>query len=76
MYLRTTMMPPRLDGLALMHVHYTREVNIDEVIRHFLLMSSPRSMISPITVTTRVCNIHNSSTVSKASDENSYDEYD
>jgi hypothetical protein len=74
-YLRATMMRPRLDGLALMHVHYTREVNIDEVIRRFLT-NSPRSIISPITVTARVGDISDISTVSEDSDENSYDEYD
>ena len=37
----------RLCGLALLHVHYSRQVNIDKVIRQFLLME-PRNIIAPI----------------------------
>ena len=46
-YLRSTMVNPRLNGLALLHVHYAVQVDADDVIRRFLLMR-PRSIIAPI----------------------------
>ena len=46
-YLRSTMVNPRLNGLALLHVHYALQVDADDVIRRFLLMR-PRSIITPI----------------------------
>ena len=46
-YLRSTMVNPRLNGLALLHVHYALQLDADDVIRRFLLMR-PRSIIAPI----------------------------
>ncbi|XP_065197012.1 52 kDa repressor of the inhibitor of the protein kinase-like [Sycon ciliatum] len=49
-YLRSTMTNHRLCGLALLHVHYTRQVNVESVIRQFLLMA-PRNIIAPVSAT-------------------------
>ena len=46
-YLRSTMVNSRLCGLALLHVHYTCEVDFNQVITKFLLMA-PRSIIAPV----------------------------
>ena len=42
-YMRSTMHGNRLTGLAMMHVHYTREVDLDTIIQNFAIQH-PRRM--------------------------------
>ena len=37
MYLRSTTQENRLTGLAMMHVHYTREIDPDTIIQNFAI---------------------------------------
>ena len=42
-YLRSTMSQTRLTGLALLHIHYNMEIDLDEIIRRFARLH-PRRM--------------------------------
>ena len=48
-YIRSTMGQERLNGLALLHSHYTFQVDIDDVIKRFFI-KYPRRIVCPVTV--------------------------
>ena len=47
-YLRCTMGQDRLSSLALMHIHYEKEVDIDKIAQRFCLKQSQRMNIGRI----------------------------